>query len=82
VTGWACGDWVGPPAALRSLQVKTAMMDSANGTISQLKAEVSDLQQEVEDARQAAEAAEARLRQHQEQHSTERSSLRCVIVWD
>ncbi len=52
------------------------MLDSANDTIEQLKAEVADMQGEVEDARRMAEDMEAQLRVVHEQDGTEKSNLR------
>lgn len=53
------------------------MLDSANDTIEQLKAEVADMQGEVEDARRMAEDMEGQLRAVHEQDGTEKSNLRC-----
>ena len=65
---------IGPCVA----QVKRAMLDSANDTIEQLKAEVADMQGELEDARRMAEDMEGQLRAVHEQDGTEKSNLRCV----
>jgi hypothetical protein len=57
-------------------QVKRAMLDSANDTIEQLKAEIADMQGELEDARRMTEDMDAQLRGGQEQDATEKANLR------
>ena len=52
------------------------MLDSANDTIDQLKAEVADMQGELEDARRMVEDMESQLRGVHEQDGTEKSNLR------
>lgn len=44
-----------------AVRIKVAMLDSANDTIADLKAEMGDLQGEVAEARVVAEEAEAAL---------------------
>lgn len=52
------------------------MLDSANQTISELKAELNDLQQEVTEARQAAEEAEGEVSRREMEASEETQNLR------
>ncbi len=52
------------------------MLDSANDTIDQLKAELADMQGELEDARRMAEDMESQIRAVHEQDGTEKSNLR------
>lgn len=54
------------------------MLDSANDTIDQLKAEVQDMQGELEDARRVAEDLDQQLRAAQEHEGTEKANLRWV----
>lgn len=58
------------------LQVKRAMLDSANDTIAQLKAELQDLQLEYEDVRRALEDTEAQAAKQHEQDEMEKANLR------
>ncbi|GAX74008.1 hypothetical protein CEUSTIGMA_g1458.t1 [Chlamydomonas eustigma] len=62
-----------------AVKVKMAMLDSANDTVEQLKAEVSELQGEIEDSRRMAEDMESQLRTVHEQDGTEKSNLRAEI---
>jgi leucine-rich repeat/coiled-coil domain-containing protein 1 len=58
------------------LQVKRAMLDSANDTIASLKAELGDLSMEAEEARRAAEEAEASAARSGEEDAIEKGNLR------
>jgi leucine-rich repeat/coiled-coil domain-containing protein 1 len=60
-------------------KVKNAMLDSANDTIEQLKADSAELQGEVEDARRAADDAEASLRSGGEADARDKANLRREI---
>lgn len=53
------------------------MLDSANDTIEQLKAELADMQNELDETRRMAEELEGQLRSGQEQDATEKVNLRC-----
>lgn len=59
------------------VQVKTAMLDSANETVSVLKGEVADLNAELDEARRCTEESEQQFRRMHDQGEQERASLRC-----
>ncbi|GMH35963.1 hypothetical protein BSKO_03831 [Bryopsis sp. KO-2023] len=65
--------------AQHGVQVKTTMLDSANETISELKAELREVHEEMEEIRQVCEEKENAVGRREEEAATQLDRLRAEI---